>query len=96
MTATQNVLRHYSVETTQKGADFIALFGVVSMIVGTRIGAYNIRVRIEREQQQRPPFRPSVVVPMPQAPQPQAPIRDRQPASPMVEPDFETGEGGSF
>jgi hypothetical protein len=96
MVATQNVLRHYSVETTQKGADFIALFGVISMTVGTRIGAYNIRVRAEkaeRMQQPRQTFRPTVVQPQTQAPQsaPQAPM-------PRPEPQFTDldGSGGGF
>lgn len=53
MVATQNVMRHYSVETTQKGADFIALAGCASMIVGTRVGAYNMRTRMEREEQKQ-------------------------------------------
>lgn len=92
MRATQNVLRHYSVETTQKGADFIALFGVFSMIVGTRIGAYNIRTRAERDTQQRPTqFRPTVVRPSQPAQSPQPP----QAPTPRPEPQFD-GESGAF
>lgn len=61
MSATQNVLRHYSIETTQKGADYIALVGVVAMIAGTRISAYNLRRRVEREEQQAKQFKPTIV-----------------------------------
>jgi hypothetical protein len=57
MTASQNVLRHYAIETTQKGADVISLVGVIAMIGGTRISAYNLRTRMEREEQkQQRPF----------------------------------------
>lgn len=90
MKATQNVLRHYSVETTQKGADFIALIGVASMIVGTRIGAYNLRTRAERETQPRQQqFRPTVVRPQQAASQQQP-----NPPSPRVEPQMDGDHGG--
>ena len=91
MAATQNVLRHYSIETTQKGADFIALFGTLSMIVGTRIAAYNLRIRIEREQSQQRGFRPSVVVPM--NGQPQQSQQPQQP-SPEIQPHFDDSSSG--
>jgi hypothetical protein len=94
MARTQDVLRHYSIETTQKGADFIALFGTVSMIVGTRIGAYNLRVRME-EERQKGAFRPSVVVPMPQAPSQPQPTPQQQ-NSPRVEPTFVDDNVGGF
>ena len=90
MAATQNVLRHYSIETTQKGADFIALFGTLSMIVGTRIAAYNLRIRIEREQSQQRGFRPTVV---PMNGQPQQPQQPQQP-SPEIQPHFDDSSSG--
>lgn len=96
MGATQNVLRHYSIETTQKGADFIALFGVFSMIVGTRIGAYNIRVRAERDagNVQRP--KPTVVRPQQFQQGPQQPPQPPQPMTPRPEPQFSDGDGSGF
>ncbi len=47
--ASQNVMRHYSVQTTQKTLDWIALFGVTASIYGPRIAAIGIRKRSERE-----------------------------------------------
>ena len=50
----QNVLRHYSVETTQKTLDWISFYGVIGMMYGTRgVAIYNRR-RGEREPRQRP------------------------------------------
>ena len=51
MKSAQNVMRHYSVETTQKTLDWIALGGTVCMIYGTRFGAYMLRKKNEREPQ---------------------------------------------
>ena len=47
MTAAQNVLRHYSVETTQKTLDTIALLGVTVGIYAPRFVAINVRRRTE-------------------------------------------------
>lgn len=49
MQKAQAVLRHYAVETTQKGVDFIALFGVSFSIVSTRVAAYSLRVKSEKQ-----------------------------------------------
>lgn len=46
----QAVLRHYSVETTQKGVDMIALFGCIGGIVSTRVGAYTLRLKMEKQE----------------------------------------------
>jgi hypothetical protein len=50
MKSAQNVMRHYSVETTQKTLDWIAFGGTICMIYGTRFGAYMIRKRGEGEE----------------------------------------------
>lgn len=39
----KNVMRHYSVETTQKTLDMVAMIGTVGTIYGPRIVAINIR-----------------------------------------------------
>lgn len=51
MTAVQNVARHYSVQTTQKGLDIAAMFGIVGTMYGPRIMA--IRFRKAREDAER-------------------------------------------
>ncbi len=48
MDAAQNVLRHYSVETTQKTLDWIAFAGVAAQLYGTRAAAVMIRRKQER------------------------------------------------
>lgn len=50
MKAAQNVLRHYSVETTQKTLDWIALLGVAGGIYGTRVGAIMMRNNQEKKE----------------------------------------------
>jgi len=47
MSAAQNVMRHYSVETTQKTLDIIAFMGVTAQIYAPRVAAYSIRKRME-------------------------------------------------
>jgi hypothetical protein len=85
MSSAQNVLRHYSVETTQKTLDWIAFAGTCCMIYGTRFGAYMVRKAGERNAE-----RPTATVyPMPprrEAPQPQA---SQQAQHFPVEMDFE-------
>lgn len=51
--ATQNVLRHYSVETTQKTIDIAALVGTLAQVYGFRWGAYMLRTRSPRREPQR-------------------------------------------
>lgn len=69
--AAKNVMRHYSVTTTQKTIDWIALIGTAGGIYGTRIAAYNIRKRNEANQRQRPPLNVvHMTPPTPPAPQP--------------------------
>lgn len=48
MRAAQNVLRHYSVETTQKTLDWIAFAGVAGTMYGTRAVAISNRRAAER------------------------------------------------
>jgi len=89
MAATQNVLRHYNIETTQKGADFIALAGVVSMIAGTRIAAYRLRLQMEAEAR-KTPMASNVVRMSQQSAAPQsAPQQFAQAPSPRPEPSFD-------
>jgi len=64
-TAGQNVLRHYPVETSQKAIDWIALFGAIGMVYGTRIGTYALRKRMESLEQHKPQ---ATVYQMPVAP----------------------------
>lgn len=69
MKKAQAVMRHYAVETTQKGIDFIALFGCSFAIVSTRIAAYSLRKKTERSERNgsNDPYRGATVVPMPNA-----------------------------
>lgn len=53
MKSAQHVLRHYSVKTTQKTMDTIALMGCVAGIYGPRIVAIRIRKTMEREEAER-------------------------------------------
>lgn len=46
--AAQNVMRHYSVQTTQKTLDWIAFVGVTAGIYGTRIFAISVRKQAEK------------------------------------------------
>lgn len=48
MTAAQNVLRHYSVETTQKTLDWVAFAGIAGGMYGSRIVAIANRKAEER------------------------------------------------
>lgn len=61
MTAVQNVMRHYSVETTQKSLDWIALAGCAAGMYFPRVAAVSIR-RKGRQRQAvaaKPPVPPS-------------------------------------
>jgi len=49
MAAVQNVMRHYSVETTQKTLDWIALFGTTSGMYVPRIAAIGMRRRAMKQ-----------------------------------------------
>lgn len=64
--AVQNVLRHYSIETTQKAIDWAALIGTSCMIYGSRFGAYMLRRAAEK--------RSGIIIPpnMPMRPAPEA------------------------
>lgn len=50
MHAAQNVARHYSVETTQKAADWIAFAGVAGGMYLTRAVAISNRLRQEKSE----------------------------------------------
>lgn len=54
MSAAQNVMRHYSVESSQKTIDWLAFGGTCCMIYGTRFGTYMLRKREEALNRQRP------------------------------------------
>lgn len=47
--AAQNVMRHYSVQTTQKTLDWIAFAGVATGMYGTRAFAISVRRAAERK-----------------------------------------------
>ena len=73
MKSAQNVMRHYSVESSQKTIDWISFGGTVAMLYGTRFGAYMLRKRTEAKEENRPRGYATVQPPSrPQAsPQPQ-------------------------
>jgi hypothetical protein len=48
MTAAQNVARHYSIETTQKTMDWIALCGCLTAMYGPRAIVVSIKMRNKR------------------------------------------------
>jgi hypothetical protein len=60
MDAAKNVMRHYSVESTQKTLDWIAFVGVGFEIYGTRAIAISVRHRTEKGKPI--PLRPHLVV----------------------------------
>lgn len=60
MTSVQNVMRHYSVETTQKTLDWVALMGTASGIYVPRIAAVSMRRKMSKQPQpQRKPTKQS-------------------------------------
>lgn len=54
MNSAQNVMRHYSVQSSQKTIDWLAFGGTCCMIYGTRFGAYMLRKREEAKDSVRP------------------------------------------
>lgn len=48
MRAAQNVMRHYSVQTTQKTLDWVAFLGAAGGMYGTRLFAISVRRSAER------------------------------------------------
>lgn len=52
MKSAQNVLRHYSVQTTQKSMDIIALIGVTATIYAPRIAGIGFRKRMAKKPSQ--------------------------------------------
>lgn len=89
--AANNVARHYNVETTQKTLDWVSLFGALGMVYGTRFGAFMLRKRQEKMEQQRPAAT-VYQMPMRQA-TPEAPARQatqpEQASHVMPEMEFE-------
>jgi hypothetical protein len=81
LAAAQNVMRHYSVKSTQKTLDWITFAGISAQIYGQRFMALSIRLRLE--QNPRPPMlRPlASVTPIRQNAPPQA-----QPGQPQPQP----------
>lgn len=59
--AAQNVMRHYSVSTTQKTLDYMAFFGVAASIYAPRIAAVGFRRRAEKAA----PVESGEVIPFP-------------------------------
>lgn len=58
MQAVQNVMRHYSVETTQKTLDWVALMGCTSGMYVPRIAAISMRKKAFARSPQRPQQQP--------------------------------------
>lgn len=79
MDAAQNVMRHYSVQTTQKALDWIAFMGVASGMYVPRIAAVAVRKKQGKRQQQPARQGPSMTVPQ---------------AAPIIQPD-QFGQGFS-
>ncbi len=48
--AAQNVMRHYSIEATQRSLDWVAFFGCVAGIYGPRAVAIKVRRMEEKAQ----------------------------------------------
>ena len=93
MGAVQNVMRHYSVQTTQKTLDWVALFGTASSMYMPRIVGYNMRKRMERAGQAP---RPATARPVQPGAEPtkREPAQDIPATPPMnIQPDF-VGDGG--
>lgn len=75
----EKVLRHYSIETTQKTIDWTIFFGTIGTLYGTRFGSYMIRKREERMPQT---LRPTPV----QRPNTNGDARPKPQQSPTVHP----------
>jgi len=54
-TACQKVMRHYSVETTQKTLDTVALIGSAASLYGPRVAAYHFRMSAEKAAKEMTP-----------------------------------------
>lgn len=54
MLSAENVMRHYSVQSSQKTIDWLAFGGTCCMIYGTRFGAYMLRRRSEQQEKTKP------------------------------------------
>jgi len=87
----QAVMSHYSIETTQKTIDWLAFWGVASMMYGTRAIAIRNRHRDERAQRGEQP-RGQVIRPLRfrskangEAP---APVTTMEEVAQSVEPDL--------
>ena len=90
--AVQNVLRHYSVRTTQKAMDWIALAGVSGGIYAPRVVAISIRRRGERVARGQPVRQGNVVRPAAFGGRPGGPEPAAE-APPLIVPDeFGGGE----
>lgn len=83
MRAAQNVMRHYSVQTTQKTLDWIALIGVTTALYAPRATAIGIRRRNENR-----PRRSADIIRL----HPDAPQTDPQPVSIMPDEFNPAGE----
>ena len=66
MSACQNVMRHYSVETTQKTLDVISLIGCTVAIYAPRIAAIQVRRKFENMKSANPRRRPGEAQSAPQ------------------------------
>lgn len=98
MRCAQNVMRHYSVETTQKTLDWIALMGCAGTMYGTRFVAIANRKGQARQPVEFRPRRtgPAEVVDFPrshQAPTSPAPVDAPPDFVPSVLPGEPDGDG---
>lgn len=79
MLSAQNVMRHYSVESSQKTIDWLAFGGTCCMIYGTRFGAYMLRRREEQKEAIKPNATIYQMPTVPRQPPQQQQSRDQQP-----------------
>lgn len=88
MKAAQNVMRHYSVQTTQKAMDWIAFAGVSAMIYVPRVVALSNNRRAPRQVQRPPMQAPQTVQNVEAAPPPGSPLEQAYHMQPIT-PEYD-------
>lgn len=87
MKSAQQVMRHYSVESSQKTIDCLTFGGTCCMIYGTRFGAYMLRKREEAKAET-----PRTIYAAPMSPRPTTAPQESQHFE--VVPEFGNDDGG--
>lgn len=94
MKSAQNVLRHYSVQTTQKTLDWIAFVGAAGSIYGTR--AFAIAARRAGERQAKEASGQVLQWPVKPKPRPEEVAAPPPNAPPSYVPSVHPGDDGEF